>query len=53
MFYFANQDSTLYKNPQKWDPEHFSEEEMKQRPKNSHISFGYGQRNCIGRYLLE
>ncbi|XP_065219360.1 cytochrome P450 4C1-like isoform X1 [Planococcus citri] len=53
LFFLANKDPDLYKNPKKWDPEHFSEEAVKNRPKNSFMSFGYGPRSCIGtRYAM-
>ncbi|XP_065219283.1 cytochrome P450 4C1-like [Planococcus citri] len=53
VLHLANQDPDLYKNPQKWDPEHFSEQAIKNRPKNSFMSFGHGPRSCIGiRYAM-
>ncbi|XP_065219306.1 cytochrome P450 4C1-like [Planococcus citri] len=53
VLHLANQDPDLYENPEKWDPEHFSEQAMKNRPKNSFMSFGYGPRSCIGiRYAM-
>uniref|UniRef100_A0AAT9UU96 Cytochrome P450 4461Q1 n=1 Tax=Maconellicoccus hirsutus TaxID=177089 RepID=A0AAT9UU96_MACHI len=45
---FAYQDAELYANPQKWDPEHFSEKTSTNRPKGSDLLFGYGARSCIG-----
>ncbi|XP_065221623.1 cytochrome P450 4F4-like [Planococcus citri] len=45
---FANYDPDLYKNPEKYDPEHFNEEAVKARPKTSDLSFGIGPRLCIG-----
>ncbi|XP_065221590.1 cytochrome P450 4g15-like [Planococcus citri] len=44
----ANKDPDLYKNPQRWDPEHFSDQAIEKRSKNSQLSFGYGARTCIG-----
>ncbi|XP_065215546.1 cytochrome P450 4C1-like isoform X2 [Planococcus citri] len=53
LIHLANQDPELYKNPHKWDPEHFSDEAVKNRPKGSFMSFGYGPRSCIGdRYAI-
>ncbi|XP_065224062.1 cytochrome P450 4C1-like [Planococcus citri] len=53
IIHIANQDPELYKNPHKWDPEHFSDEAVKNRPKNSFMSFGCGPRSCIGeRYAI-
>ncbi|XP_065221579.1 cytochrome P450 4C1-like [Planococcus citri] len=45
---FANYDPDLYKNPDKYDPEHFTEEAIKARPKISDLSLGVGPRPCIG-----
>ncbi|XP_065219295.1 cytochrome P450 4C1-like [Planococcus citri] len=53
LIHVANQDPDVYENPQKWDPEHFSEQAIKNRPKNSFMSFGHGPRSCIGiRYAM-
>ncbi|XP_065221576.1 cytochrome P450 4g15-like isoform X2 [Planococcus citri] len=46
--HWAQHDKDMYKNPFKWDPEHFSEEAEQNRPKNSLLSFGYGPRSCLG-----
>ncbi|XP_065221581.1 cytochrome P450 4C1-like [Planococcus citri] len=46
--HFANYDPELYKNPEKFDPDHFSKEAVEARPKTSQLSFGYGSRSCIG-----
>ncbi|XP_065221570.1 cytochrome P450 4g15-like isoform X2 [Planococcus citri] len=48
LIHLANYDADLYENPDKWDPEHFSEQAVEKRPKNSQLSFGYGSRSCIG-----
>uniref|UniRef100_A0AAT9UVI5 Cytochrome P450 4461P1 n=1 Tax=Maconellicoccus hirsutus TaxID=177089 RepID=A0AAT9UVI5_MACHI len=45
---WALTDEELYKNPHKWDPDRFSEEEVAKRPKGSDLVFGYGARSCIG-----
>ena len=52
LFYFVGQDPKLYDNPLKWDPEHFNEKAIKQRPRNSQLLFGYGRRNCIGMFSI-
>ncbi|XP_065209320.1 cytochrome P450 4g1-like isoform X3 [Planococcus citri] len=46
--HIANYDPELYKNPEKFDPEHFSKEAVEARPKTSQLSFGYGARSCLG-----
>ncbi|XP_065221582.1 cytochrome P450 4C1-like [Planococcus citri] len=46
--HFSNYDPDLYKNPEKFDPEHFSEKAVEARPKTSQLSFGYGPRSCLG-----
>uniref|UniRef100_A0AAT9UTQ9 Cytochrome P450 4461J3 n=1 Tax=Maconellicoccus hirsutus TaxID=177089 RepID=A0AAT9UTQ9_MACHI len=48
MFHLANQDTALYKNPHKWNPENFSEQATASRPKGSHLSFSMGPRSCPG-----
>ncbi|MFN8347102.1 MAG: cytochrome P450 [Spirosomataceae bacterium] len=39
----------LWKNPLVFDPEHFSPEQVKDRPKFSYLPFGAGPRICIGQ----
>uniref|UniRef100_A0AAT9UU86 Cytochrome P450 4461G1 n=1 Tax=Maconellicoccus hirsutus TaxID=177089 RepID=A0AAT9UU86_MACHI len=41
-------DSDLYENPEKWDPEHYSEAAVAKRPKHSDTPFGNGPRSCLG-----
>ncbi|XP_065221565.1 cytochrome P450 4g15-like [Planococcus citri] len=52
--HLVHYDNKLYKNPSKWDPEHFSEQAIAERPKgSSQLTFGYGPRSCIGaKYAL-
>ncbi|XP_065209082.1 cytochrome P450 4c21-like [Planococcus citri] len=53
LLHLANQDPELYKNPEKWDPEHFSDDAVENRPKGSFMSFGSGPRSCLGgRYAI-
>ncbi len=40
-----------WKNPDAFDPEHFSEEAVKARPRFVYLPFGGGQRVCIGAML--
>ncbi|XP_065224289.1 cytochrome P450 4c21-like [Planococcus citri] len=47
--HFSNYDADLYENPFKWDPEHFSDQAVQQRPKTGQLTFGYGARSCIGK----
>ncbi|XP_065221584.1 cytochrome P450 4g15-like isoform X1 [Planococcus citri] len=46
--HFANYDPELYKNPEKFDPENFSDQAIKERPSCSQLNFGFGPRSCIG-----
>nr|AGI03846.1 cytochrome P450 6BQ10 [Tribolium castaneum] len=41
-------DPEYYSNPEKFDPEHFSEENVKSRPGFTWLPFGDGPRICIG-----
>ncbi len=46
--YAIHHDEEYFPDPEKFDPERFSEENKKTRPFESFLAFGLGNRNCIG-----
>ena len=44
----VHRDPEVYANPNEFDPEHFSSEQMEARETASFLGFGDGPRNCIG-----
>lgn len=52
-FYCIQQDPEYYPNPEKFDPERFSEENKSSINPDTYLVFGVGPRNCIGsRFAL-
>lgn len=46
--YSIHHDQKYYPDPEKFDPERFSEENIKTRPEGTYLPFGDGPRICIG-----
>jgi cytochrome P450 len=49
--YVVQRDPTYFPDPERFDPERFSEYERRRRPKYAYFPFGGGPRVCIGQTL--
>lgn len=45
-------DETYFPNPQKFDPDRFSDENKHNIPHYAYLPFGKGPRNCIGTFFF-
>nr|CAD7194523.1 unnamed protein product [Timema douglasi] len=50
--YAIHHDPKYYPDPEKFDPERFSAENIKSQPNCTYLPFGEGPRNCIGEFCL-
>lgn len=46
--YMVHRDPALWPNPEKFDPQRFTPENIAERPKSAYVPFANGQRICLG-----
>lgn len=46
--YTLHRSPHFWRNPERFDPDHFLPEQVQQRPRFAYLPFGGGQRQCIG-----
>jgi cytochrome P450 len=44
----THRDPNLWAHPQRFDPDRFTHDQVKNRPKGTYFPFGLGPQNCIG-----
>lgn len=49
--YYLHHREDLFPNPKSFDPDRFSEDQIRQRPKNCYHPFGLGPRTCIAEFF--
>lgn len=49
--YYLHHREDLFPNPKCFDPDRFSEDQIRQRPKNCYHPFGLGPRTCIAEFF--
>jgi cytochrome P450 family 6 len=48
--YGIHHDSKYYPEPEKFDPQRFTEENIRSRPQCTYLPFGQGPRVCLGEF---
>lgn len=50
--YGLHHDPQYFPEPEKFNPENFSDDSKARRPQNAYLPFGDGPRNCIGNIKI-